>query len=650
MPVAQEIESFRAALLVVARELGLDPEALWASEDAEGASASARVPPERLENLDPGRLSSWLTALGGALEIRFWLKEEEGGPREMEEVATAASHDKARFVPLFAEARRFGRPVNVKVEVKKEPLEARIRTVAGVPWPADLRTVIFFSGASLAVILSAADYRYFEKVFLGASGPEEPDRLLLVLVADAPGRLAGGFLTVLGNDHLEEAGAFAVSPAAFERLRAARELVGRKSQWTARPWLLTPDFFALDEATSSGLESVKKELVRMRNELSISYLANRTEPLDGTLGATFEGTRSVQIPVLAEPEAPGPYELYRWTYGDPESARTRLEIVRRVVAARLPEGEPGFRLLVREARSFLSEAGVQLRILIDENVVRNFERWQKVEDLARDYSDKAADRIRGLTREVADNVYKTAGLLLGVAVAYLLKPDQGPWILLASVAFYALYILGVVLRFYLPALRQEHDAKRRAFLWSARELRRLRILSAETRGRLRWVLSENRRFNQTFRRVRWLYMGLVVFFVVGAALWVTTKKWPEPPEGERALAEQARRFKALGYEDIRTRPGPPLPVPLTDSAGGILFPDLSAVSKAGRLVVLSYIPCSRMGNPEELRKLLRLHEAAGRQKAETQLLTEAVCGEEPGPRRLGAWLRGRLPDPVVWSP
>ena len=65
---------------------------------------------------------------------------------------------------------------------------------------------------------------------------------------------------------------------------------------------------------------------------------------------------------------------------------------------------------------------------------------------------------------------------------------------------------------------------------------------------------------------------------------------------------------------------------------------------------VAYVPCPRIENPDELRRLLRLHQAAALHKAELHLLTEDVCGEGNGPRRLRAWLAGRLPDPVVWTP
>jgi len=645
MSVAAEISAFRTALVAAASGLGLDPKNLWASEDPDRASASADVSPAKLESLDETRISAWRSALHGAFEVRLHLPEEEGGPREMDWPATPDSYDLSSLAALLQEAARFRALVQVQGTLVKERLERRIASVIESEQgscPENLRIAIFFSGARLEALLSNADYRYFEERFLRASGPAAPDRRLLVLVAEMPGQLSGGFLAVLGNDHLGEAGAFASARVELEPLQAARDLV---SQWADPPWLLTPNLLAWHKA-SPGLEGVKKQLVRLRNELSVGYLANRTERSGQDLIATFEGTRSVQIPILPEPQAETPYDLFRWAFGDTKTARTRLDILRRVLASRLPGERHGFEALVRGGQEFISEAEVQLRLLIDENIVKNFERWQKVEDLARDYSDKGSDRVRALTREVVDNVYKTVGILLGVALAYLLKPDQGPLILLVTVTAYALYVVGVIVGIYLPSLRQEHDAKRRSFLWSAQELRRLRILSVKTRGRLRWVLSENRRFNKTFRRVRRFYILLALIPLIVAILWLDFKRAPEPPERDRALAAQLRRFERLGHQDIRIS----YPIPLTDVAGAVLLPDLSAVSKTGKLIVVAWVSCSRIENPDELRRLLRLQEAVGLHQAELQLLTEDVCGEDNGPRRLRAWLAGRLPDPVVWTP
>jgi hypothetical protein len=142
---------------------------------------------------------------------------------------------------------------------------------------------------------------------------------------------------------------------------------------------------------------------------------------------------------------------------------------------------------------------------------------------------------------------------------------------------------------------------------------------------------------------------IAVLFMIG---WLATRDLRETPAAarSRALAVQARRFERFGYEDVRVLEGKEHPIPLTDIRGRTSFPDLSAIRKDRRLLVLAWVPCRRIGKQEELDRLRLLSASAGQRQAELQLLTETVCGEDAGPDRLRAWLQGSLPDTRIWTP
>jgi multisubunit Na+/H+ antiporter MnhB subunit len=653
VPVSQEIARLSAALRDLETALGV---ALGRNENANGMTGQATVPPERWKRIDQARLDGWFSQLGAALEeIRCELQGEEGGPEAMTWVATPSRHDRAALEPLLDEARNFGSDVDVTVRIKKKPMEedlAELLKAEGAVRLQELRIAVFFSAAALEGVLSRTDahYRIFETHFLEAIGPASPDRLLLILVADVQGRLRGPYLAILGSDHLDEAADFLAAAGGFEVLVEARGLMSRECLWDQRAWLLTPDFFSLPVIDPGGLKACRSELRRLQNELSLPYLANWTLGEPGNQEAKFEGNRSVRIG--AEKAATAPHDLYVWAYADPKPARSKLEIVRRVVASRLPPGTRTFAELIASAADLLSECGVQLRVLMDDNLADSFERRERIEKLVRDYVDQVSRQIESLSKEVVDNIYKTVGLLVAVALAYLLKPDGGTAVLVLGVTLYVAYILFILL-FYLRSLEQEHQAKKEAFDQQKQELVRFQVLTSESLERLRSVTNQETKLQKKLKTVRVIYWGLVAAAVVLLLGWLSSGALRETPEAVRrqALDEQAGRFKRFGYRDVRADAKSwPAPAPLVDAQGRAVLPDATAIRKGdSRFLVLAWVPCERIKNPAALQDLRRLHALAEQEKAELQIVTEAVCGEEAGPERLRAWLGGEIPGLKVWT-
>jgi hypothetical protein len=642
MPLADDLASFRENLLEVADGCGIGHNVLKEGEIVNQITGNAGVDPDHLAKTDQDDLNRWFATFGRALTITL---------PDDDLVFDLNSHNRSALDPIIQNAVDLGQKINIRISIRKSLLEGPLRAALG--GHEDLRIVPFFFGQRLAEILSEKDahYGFFEEGFLQIE-TNPGDRRLLVLLADIPGRLQGPYLAVLGKDHLTEAARFAGANQPLAALGDVRKIAGGECVWDSRPKLLTPDFFQLDPERSHDLGDCRRELLRLQNELSIRYLAHQTVGAPGQQVSTFMGSRTVEVGPGEEKSSDDLYQLYHWTYEEPKSARTKLEIVRRVVASRLPLSAAGVAEMAQNAKGLLSEAKVQLRVLVDENVVKSFERRERVEKLVRDYADGIAKQIQALTRELVDNVYKTAGLLLGVVVAYLLKPDQGPLVLVLSVVFYALYIL-LIRFFYLGAIRKEHCSRKQDYGQSSGQILRFEILTEETRLRLASVGGEDKKFDRTFGEVSCIYLALAVVPLVLVAGWLIWRDPTIPPEALRAsaLEEQARRFKAQGYEDVHLNlKGKDLSAPLSDSTRKTWwFPDLTAVRKDGSLLALAYVPCPKIGKPDELERLVLRQSLAAQSHAELQFLTGAVCGGVPGPDLLRTWLRPKIPEPTIWA-
>lgn len=648
MSWAEEIARRRSALLDLAGALGIGQYRLSANENAAQITVQESVSSDsqRWDPIDQARFAGWFTRLGAMLaEVRFEL------PGQAAVIARPASPSRAALEPLLAAARNQGSDLEVTITINKKPFERHLAgTLAGVG--SELRIAVFFFGAALHRILSRDDahYRFFEEHFLEATDQDSPDRLLLILVADLRGWLRGPYLAILGMDHLDEATAFlAAADRRFEILKAARELMKLECLWDQRPWLLAPDFFALDVEDHAGLQVCRRSLQRLQNQLSIPYLANWTAGPPENPKASFEGNRDLCIDAVHGSKAP--FDLYGWAYRDPAPASSKLAIVRRVMASRLPSGTKTLTQLVADIPDLLSECRVQLRLLMNENLAESFERRERIETLVRGYVDQVSQQIESLSKEVVDNAYKTVGLLVGVAIAYLLKPEGGTVILALGLSVYAGYVLFILL-FYLRSLEQEQEAREQAFDAQRTELERLEVLTAQSRQRLGSVKEQDRKLEKKLRTVRTIYWTLVAAAVIGMLAWLGWKALPERPEAvrNRAVSGQAEQFKRFGYQDVRANlEGRPMPDPLLDTGPAVL-PDVTAIRKADRrFLVVSWVPCRKIGKPAELQRLSELQALAKHRNAELQVLTEAVCAGDAGEDRARSWLERALPGLKIWT-
>ena len=614
----------------------------------------------------------------GVLEVKA---ELSGG---VTWTANAARCELAKLRELV-EAADPGASVDVTATVDKQNLIAALQPQGILPVPpAWVRQVFYFQGASLVGDLERYDRelydapRKFEEGFLGVREDQQDlvacDRALRILVADTDGALHGPFLEVLGRDRLPGPadGAARTAPPRFARL-ADVQTVLRTRMWDRRPRTLTPDFLEIAEAVGDGLQPCRGELQRLQNQLVLPTLANHTLQKGRHSFSAFKGDRTVEVQVDESGEERGQslFPLYQWACQDLESDRagwpgedpakavdTRLEIVRRVIATRLPPGPQGnLAELVKRRQELHDACEVQLKLLVNQNIAESFKRMREVHETVRTYVDGVGANIRSLSAEAVDNAYKTVGFLVGLVIAYLLEPSKSLTVFLLGAILYIVYILFIRF-FYLGSIEQDFDAKQAEFGKSWGKIKASGLFHSGEIGELATAVSgREAAFKARLCAVKGIYLGLAGVTVVALLGWLAYRSQPPDLRFERrqALDRHATLLAGSGCQDVRlAMEGRPAPLPVVvPGTGENLVPDLTCVAQdaAGTLYVAEYVPCARIGQPPGLARLRGLRAALAGRRSELHLLTPAVCGDRPGPDRVRAWLAGDpdLASAVIWA-
>lgn len=505
--MACPIQARRRALSEIARCLKIHKD-LQDGESSSGLHVTRDIPAGRLAKLGQDRLDRWFVAFGPELRIRAKCWEE----KDLEWSASVEDHHQASLGTFLDSCLQYGDPaITLFVDiVKPDPLPFSLGLAGAGP----VHSVLFFYGRKLRQILSGIAERSFESDFLRPSEGPVTDRRLLILVADRPGLLSGPYLAILGRDRHDAIAEILGPEPPFDRLRAARERTRATSPRENAPRMLAPEFFEMSHV--AGRIGCRPALDRLQNRLVVASIANRTFQDENRKGASvsvFAGEQVVEVPLgdSGGTETPHPLRLYRWIHQEEQTARTRLEVVRRVTASHLlPKSEENFDRFLARSEQILADSVVQMDVLIDGNIIASFERQEKLEEIVSKYVQDVGNRVTDLGKEVVDNTYKTVGLLAGVAIAYLLKPAGGIALLAIAMVLYETYV-AFVRYFYIRSIKEDFRSEKAAFRerWSSMsELRK--FFDPKVTGRLEDKIKErNGGFDRRYGFINRLYNVLL---------------------------------------------------------------------------------------------------------------------------------------------
>jgi hypothetical protein len=287
--------------------------------------------------------------------------------------------------------------------------------------------------------------------------PDAQDTVL-ILLGDAHGIAEGPNIRILGRDQwAEEWKSDTLSKPAAQKIQDTLSHRREECYWDVTIGGLTPLHLVLN---SQALEphSILDAMARLRNRLSVMYLADRARTLpdsDGhqsdnvILRCEFRGHKTVKIPIptLATSDPPSSiYEVFSWAYQEPVS--DRIAIVRHVISILLPEsGGDNFTNLLNKSDEILGVAKSNYQLALRKGVELYFDRRLKVSEFLQNFAKATGESVSQLGSDLVGNLYKTVGIILGVVVAALAAPQHIPIVSYVTSLLYFLYLVLII--FYL---------------------------------------------------------------------------------------------------------------------------------------------------------------------------------------------------------
>lgn len=401
------------------------------------------------------------------------------------------------------------------IQLAADYLTARRATSDGwrYSWSAPERTLVFYSAAACARLLTLRDARAWEQRGLGGA-----ETRLCVIVCDSSGALAGPALEVIGAAPVfagtspcdAEETSLPLSRAAWRRFTRRCEAIGSlrdaESAWSNVALTLLPDHLRViplalaapapapaDGSTAHGLPSgtlasgtladgtlavVAARLMALRVEVAACALASHVERStanDDHITLRFAGARPATLALpLVPPRAADPASVsadgeadgeaiapahaaaliafVEWAYRD--TSPDKLAIARQALASALP---PGATLTLAEvcaaATVALDAARANFAIYLRGATERYFQMRAAALQTVSAFADDTRKAVMDLTNDIVDNVFRTVGLIVGVLVAWLVQPGAS----LALARIGALLYTGYVLFIICFLLRARHD-------------------------------------------------------------------------------------------------------------------------------------------------------------------------------------------------
>lgn len=198
--------------------------------------------------------------------------------------------------------------------------------------------------------------------------------------------------------------------------------------------------------------------------------------------------------------------LCAWAYDNDNASPDKLAIARECLARELPHGEDVSLAGVESAAAGALEAAkANLTLYLRRNTEQYFSIRQKALDAVTTYTAAVRKSVSDLTGEVVDNVYRTAGLLVGVVIAGLIQPSFSLGVARLAALVYTAYIAFLV-AFFMRARWRRFELERAGL---EQHLAALPELGPSERDSLRRQPADAEAyFTSYFRRAWWIYVGL----------------------------------------------------------------------------------------------------------------------------------------------
>ena len=531
------------ATRAVGMALGLTADELAASEAFDRLERDTSVTIEQIESLSAVDTQRWFETLGDDLTLDLAL---EGLDPTMEPVSAGlrAARDPVGALAAFqAEAQAVaatqGDSVSVLARLSiakrqaqglaEQALAARRASQPGGAWAPE-GALVFYSAAACARMWTLRAAPYWERRGLGGDSAR-----LCVVVCDAEGYLAGIALEVMGA--APETAALSewlpVSRAMWrrfgERAAAVRRLRVAESAWSGLALSWIPDHLRV-APRAPGLEHIATRLQALRAQVAACALASHVEGPgsdrvsdgQGDLTLRFAGARPA-VARLASAAPPSDLEaqprdaliaLADWAYRD--ASPDKLAIARQALADTLTAGATlTLAQLCVAAAPALDAARANFAIYLHGATERYFQLRAAAQQTVSGFAEATRTAVASLTSDVTDNLFRTVGLIVGVAIAWLIQPSASLPLLRIATALYMLYVIFIVV-YLLRARHARYELERQGL---DDTLAAMTELTVAERERLRKpAAAAEAHFETYYRLTRLIYFCMAgigaLFFVL----------------------------------------------------------------------------------------------------------------------------------------
>lgn len=428
--------------------------------------------------------------------------------------AGAAKVDFSSFLGLARAvmAQRVRPRLFLSLFLNKRDVTIDIETLAGGTDVAHL--LLFLFPERLVELLAASSLNDLEESYF-----ERLKRTVIVLPA-MDGGATGELLSLWGGDREAEITAALVSLPVEATGRTEETLNFRNEHciWPQSTAWLIPETFSLtwQLTPASVANALRQRIQSLRSLLAILFLAERTQERDGRFAVQWSGQERPPLrferkdlelygPASSEPLL----RLYRFAY-DGRSG-DKLEVVRRTLTLASVDLPSLFARAdeVREAAEKTHQRSLAAR------VAEYFEARRKVQDYVQAVVFETESATLKLTEGVAENTYKTVGVIAAAAVASLVKPQITPIAAFLAALVLAIY-LGLIGLFSLPSLEETWEIRKRQYedhICSFQDI----LGKQETQDLLenQQVLDARDLFERKEDRARTIYAVLFIISLIG---------------------------------------------------------------------------------------------------------------------------------------
>lgn len=322
--------------------------------------------------------------------------------------------------------------LNFSISVDKQSLVMRCSL------PPETLVCLFFFTKHLEKIL-AGPLRLLEQD-LGFDAPV----FALFLVADLEHPLVGQHSAFLGRSEWREIEAHISQTAIVAANSHIRSFVHFRKEQVISDFNLQ---FAIPSMFDFEGSSLEHAFNVSKSGLSLASLANRVQNVQGEPLFEFYGVKYAAVsmgPVTQE----GSLALCRlclWTYENFSS--DKLQISRHVISAQLSDiASQNFSYLQGHSNNILEVSKSNLSIYLQKNAEHFLAKRAEIIDRLHKFAQSIADNVSELTSGLVDNLYRTAGIGLGLLAAYFVNPAVSLLIIPWAVGAVVLYLL--VVNFY----------------------------------------------------------------------------------------------------------------------------------------------------------------------------------------------------------